>query len=112
MEPWFVGVFVAAAGAAYFAIQAVRHRGVRGAMFGAPVARTLGELDLGRRGMISTVIRVHVLDAAGTDAPAVGLELAARSAGSFGLTPIPLTKEQPGALASMLTAAASESTRQ
>ena len=87
----------------------VKHRGMRGALFGARVMRTVGEVDLGHRGMVRTKLKVHCFEPSDPGSPSVGVELVAASFGGFGMTPIPLTREQARALAAFLTQAVDES---
>jgi hypothetical protein len=75
-------------------LHVVKNRVLKGAMFGAPVARTIGELDLGPKGTARTTLRVHVLEAREAASPRIGLELATSSLGGFSRRGIPLTSEQ------------------
>jgi hypothetical protein len=93
----------------FFVFQLVKHRGFRGAMFGARIAKTIGELDLGRWRTIRMRVAVHCLEMRDVNAPAVGIELKLSTIGSFGMTPIPLTREAAISLAAMLTHAANAS---
>ena len=94
---------------AYFLIRVARNRGVRGALFGAPVARTLGELDLGRRGIVRTGVRVCILEARSETSPGVGLEVGMTSITGFRYAPsAALTADQARRLARLLVDAAAE----
>lgn len=93
---------------AYFAFQVFRNRGLRGAMFGARVMRTVGELDLGRSGMVRRRLKVHCLKPHGAASPNIGVEFLATSFGGFGMTPVALTGEQANRLAALLTQAVAE----
>jgi hypothetical protein len=86
----------------------VKNRGFRGAMFGAAVARTVGEVDLGRRGMVRTRLKVHSLEAREDGSPEVGIEFVATTIGSFSMTPLSLTRDQAHALSTLLSQAATE----
>jgi hypothetical protein len=88
--------------------QIIKNRGLRGAMFGAPVIRTIGELDLGRRGMVRTRLKVHRLQGTDTASPVVGIEFLMTTLGSFGMTPLPLTRDQALTLSGLLSRAAAE----
>ena len=88
--------------------QVVRNRGFRGAMFGAPVARTIGELDLGRRGMLRTRLKVHCLERRDDASPDVGIELVHTTFGSFAMSPLCLTRDQANSLSALLSQAAAE----
>lgn len=109
MELQYLFFLVFGLGAAYFAFQVVRNRGLRGAMFGARLVRTIGELDLGRRGMVRTTLKVHCLEPRDSASPTVGVELVATSYGGFGMTPIALTSEQASGFAALLAQAVRES---
>src|SRR6516225_5216489 len=74
--------------------QVVKNRGFKGAMFGAPVARTVGELDLGRIGGMRTTLRVHILQGRDATSPKVGLGLVSKSLTSASMGGIPLTSGQ------------------
>lgn len=93
-----------AIGLASVIYRAVRNRGLVGAMLGAPVERTV-ELDLGRRGGIGRTLKVHKLQSGDADSPAVGIEVVVRTFGSIGMTAIPLTREQAGAMRALLAKA-------
>jgi hypothetical protein len=88
--------------------QIIRNRGFRGAMFGAPVARMVGEVDLGRRGMVWTRLKVHRLESRNADSPEIGIEIVAKTFGSFGITGHSLSREQAVALSELLSEAVSE----
>lgn len=92
--------------------QVIRNRGFRGAMFGAPAARTIGEIDLGRRGMVRTRLRVHRLEPRDTTSPEIGIEVVATTIGSFGITGHSLTRDQAVALSNFLSQAANEGVRE
>ncbi len=47
---------------AFFLFRLLKHGGLRGAMYGSKVARTIGEIDLGRRSGAHTTLRVHLLE--------------------------------------------------
>ncbi len=91
-----------------FVYRLVKNRGLRGAMFGAPVARTLGEIDLGSRGMIRTRVKVHRLESRDATSPEIGIEFLASTIGSFSMTPLSLTRQQAAALAALLSDAAAQ----
>ena len=74
----FFALFAVAVGWALDKI--LRYRGWREALFGAPVLSTVGELELPRRGMLKTRLKVHRIDgrAKGVD---VGLEITVSTVG-------------------------------
>ena len=101
----FFGAFAAIA--AYFAFSVYRYGGFRGAMFGATVRDTIGEVEGTARGPGSARVRVHSLGAQeGADA-LVGLELVATSIGSWSSSPISLSRSEAQRLANLLQEAAS-----
>jgi len=51
-----------AAIAAFFLYRFLTHGGLRGMLYGSAVARTIGEVELGRRMATTTTLRVHVLE--------------------------------------------------
>jgi hypothetical protein len=88
----------------------IKNRGWRGAMFGAPVRRLVSELDLGRKGMIRTRLRLHVLDPSDpAEGPHVGVEVVLSTIGSWEMKPISLTRIEAQRLAEELALAARES---
>jgi hypothetical protein len=80
-------------GGAYLAGRIVRYGGLRGAMFGARVDRTIGVLELGRRGTRQQRVRVHRLEGAHAGSPGVAID---------GTSPIVLTAEQAQTLSALL----------
>jgi hypothetical protein len=52
-------VFAGVAG--YFGYRFLKHGGLRGALYGSAVSRTVGEIDMGRRAGRHLTLRVHVL---------------------------------------------------
>jgi hypothetical protein len=88
--------------------QVVKNRGFRGAMFGAPVARTIGELDLGRRGIVRTRLKVHCLEQRDDLLPNIGVEFVHTTFGSFAMSPLSLTRDQANTLSALLSQAAAE----
>jgi hypothetical protein len=53
-------VFAAIVG--YFAFRFFKYGGLRGALYGSTVVRTIGEVQLERFGGATTAFRVHVLE--------------------------------------------------
>jgi hypothetical protein len=86
--------------------QLVSKGGFRGAMFGAPVIRTVGAMDLGRKGLLRTRLKVHCLEARERDSPSVGIEVVHSTIGSFSMSPVRLTREQAQELSALLSRAA------
>lgn len=86
-------------------IAQVLRKGLRGAMFGARVASTTGEVDLGRKALMRTCLRVHRLEQGDAAAPLVGLEITSTSVAAFNIRAIPLTREQAAHLGALLVRA-------
>jgi hypothetical protein len=74
-----------------FVFKIVKMGGLRGAMFGAPIVRTVGSVAGSNRSRLMNVaFNVHVLG--GTDPEkAIGLELVAKSAASYQMMPLTLS---------------------
>jgi len=68
----------------------VRHGGFKGAMFGAKVERTVGEVAGEKQGPISTAIKVHLLNRDSAE-KLVGLEFVARGFATYRTTPFALS---------------------
>lgn len=103
-EYMFFGIFAAFVG--YFAFSVYRHGGFRGAMFGATVRETIGEVEGVARGY-SSKLKVHSLGSREGGDALVGLELVATSIGSWSSSPISLSRAEAQRLASLLQEAAS-----
>ena len=83
-----------------FIYKVIRYKGFKAALFGAPIRRTVGELELSRSGFTSTILRVHVLG--GDASKEVGLELVSKSPLSYHMAPFTLSRGDAGALARLL----------
>ena len=92
-----------------FAYQVWKKGGLKAALLGGRIGRTVGTLDLGRSRPVTTTLKVHSLESAGPGKPTVGIELVFRSAFSYHMTPISLTSEQAYTLGEFLSQAAAES---
>ena len=65
MKPEFIiyGIWaLEALAVANFAYQAIKKRGLKGAIFGAAITRTVGELELGKNGPMRTTLKLHILE--------------------------------------------------
>lgn len=102
---WALGALAAG----NFVYQAFRNHGLKGAIFGAPIGRTVGEIDLGKSGPMSTKLKIHTLKSNELGTPTVGIELVNRSVASYHMMPIRLTTEQAVVLKELLSQAAAES---
>jgi hypothetical protein len=92
----------------YLVSQVITHGGFRGAMFHARVARTVGEIDLGRRRMAWRTARVHLLQAGDGSTQDVGIEFRSKALGRSGGLSLALTADQVRALTVLLSEAASQ----
>ena len=97
---------LAALGAANLLLRAVRNRGLKGAMFGAHIHSTIGEVDLGKHGMMRTRLRLHSLEAHEPGIPTIGLEILTTSKLSYHMLPIRMTPEQGALFRELLARAA------
>ena len=110
MKVEYVFFAVVALVAANLLLKIVRHRGFRGALFGAPIRTTVSEIDLRARGMVKSRLKVHTL-AGGDGAPQVGLEVVHSTVGSWQMTPVSLSAAEAHRLAEALEQAAREASR-
>ena len=87
----FLAALAAVVGSLVFRF--VKFGGIKAAMFGARIERTIGEATgSGRRKIIRSIVRVHVL-AGGRD-KAVGLEFVAKSFVSFQMLTLALSEDE------------------
>jgi hypothetical protein len=111
MEPQylFFGAFFVVFGVVVISMvyQVFKHGGFRGALFGARVDRLIGEIQLQRRGIVSTKLKVHKL-VAGEEgrSPDIGLEVIHTTFGLWQMSPVSLTKREAQQLADLLSRAA------
>lgn len=77
--------------------------GFKAAMFGAPIERTVGEVEGSGSRMMNLTVKVHRLGG-GSD-KAIGLELVAKSFASYQMMPITLSVAEAKKLAQLLDAA-------
>ena len=88
----------------------VKNRGWKGWLFGAPVGQQIGELELPRRGMIKTKLKVHILDPRDAgEGPHVGVEVIQSTIGSWEMKPLSLTRTEARRFAAELVQAADRS---
>jgi hypothetical protein len=88
----------------FFLFRIIKKGGLRGALFGARIKRTVGEVEGKRQGPVGVTLKVHVLD----NAPAertVGVEIVAKSFASYQMLPITLSKDDTGKLVELLKSA-------
>jgi hypothetical protein len=87
---------------AYFAYSIIRHRGFKGAMFGATVLSSVGEVSSPKRGFMSQKLKVHILGGESPTDRSVGLELTSSGPGSWSMTPIRLSTSEAKRLIALL----------
>lgn len=102
---WF-GVGIVVLFLAYFAYSVIRHGGFRGAMFGARIVDTIGEVEGADSRLSSTRIKVHILEAENSEPRRVGIEVVMTSLASWASSPITLSQSQARELAGILERAA------
>ena len=95
MDNMFYVVFGAVV--VYMAYQVLSKGGFRGAIFGSRVLRTVGEISVERKGLISQVVRVHVLENG-----RAAMELTSKAPLSISMTGFTLSPVQTNQLASFL----------
>jgi len=88
--------------AAYFGYAVIRHRGFKGAMFGATVLSSVGEVSGAKRFFISQKIKVHILGGESPTDRSVGLEFTSSGPGSWSMTPLRLSTSETRRLISLL----------
>lgn len=98
----FIGFFVFVLGAMLFNI--IRHRGLKGWLFGAQIVRTLGEVSGAGAKPMTTLLRVHTLAGGGAD-KTVGIEFVAKSFASYQMMPFSLSVAETKKLISLLESA-------
>ncbi len=87
---------------AYFAYSAIRHGGFKGALFGAKILSSVGEISCAKRGLMSQKLKVHILDSDDPVDRSVGLELTSSGPGAWSMTPINLSSSEARRLISLL----------
>jgi hypothetical protein len=108
LKPEFFGFGVLAMAAIVtvnIVYHSIKNKGLEGALFGARISGTVGELELGRTGPVSTTRKLHRLQAPELGAPTVGIEVVNRSFASDHMMPIRLTSEQATVLKELLAQA-------
>lgn len=95
-------IWVLVVGAFYLVRRLIRGKGLLGALYGAPVAKTLGEVDLGRQGPLGGYhLRVKVQRLKTSD-EAVGLAFVWSSFGSRQTNVVSITRNQALELSAVL----------
>ena len=102
----FFAVFALVVGS--FIYKVLKHGGLKAAMFGAPIASTIGEVKGGGVKFMNIAVKVHTLGGGSTD-KAVGLELVAKSVASYQMMPVTLSVSEAKKLVTLLQSATSGS---
>lgn len=96
-------VFILIGGAAsYFLYSVIRHGGLKGAIFGAKISSSMGEVSGYKRGLVSQKLKVHLLETNDPAAPRVGIEITSSGPGSWNTVPIRLSDDGVRELISLL----------
>jgi hypothetical protein len=93
---------IVACGAGYFIYSVRRHGGLKGAMFGSRILRSVGEVSLPKRYMVSLKLKVHVLKEKKPGEGGVGLELASIDYWGLGSLVIPMANAEARELIQLL----------
>lgn len=91
----------------FFVYRMFRFGGLKGAMFGAGVERTVGQVSGEKQGPVGVALKVHILRREPSE-KLIGMELTAKSFASYKMTPITLSAAQAKQLVSLLERALSE----
>jgi hypothetical protein len=88
-----------------FIYKSVRHGGLKGAMFGAKIERTIGQVDCSGIKFGSMSLKVHALSG---DSPGkvIGIEMVAKTFARYQMMPITLSASEARKLATFLQTAA------
>jgi hypothetical protein len=89
-SPHYIPFLLIGGIAVFFLLRAVKYGGFKGALFGARITRTVGEVDTSGGRFSSTVVKVHMLEG-GADGRDVGLELVSKGAMRYHMTPLSLS---------------------
>lgn len=98
-ETLFFGLFVAVL--FYLGYRMTRFGGFRGAMFGARIERTVGEVRGRSMGVMNVTLKVHALRRDEAE-KRVGLEVVAKSFASYSMMPVSLSPSQAQELIALL----------
>ena len=97
-----VAVFALVLGSFVFKI--FKHGGLKAAIFGAPIERTVGEVKGGGVKFMSIAVKVHTLGG-GSSEKAIGLEFVAKSFASYEMMPVTLSVSEAKKLATLIQSA-------
>ena len=83
-----------------FLFRIMRYGGFRGALFGAEIRRTVGEVKGAGRSIVNIGLKVHVLG--GAPERAVGIEIVTKSFASYRMMPVSLSRAEAQRLITLL----------
>ena len=95
MDNLFYVIFFALA--LYIGYQIISKRGLKGAVLGSKIVRTVGEVNIDQKGVMNQVVRVHVLENG-----RIGIELTSKAPLSISMTGFTLSPQQSQQLISHL----------
>lgn len=90
---------------AVFLFRIFKHKGLKGALFGADILETVGSLELSRRGTGKSTLSVHKLKARDAEEFKVGIEITHRNMGAGSIIPITLSMDEARELSRLLRSA-------
>jgi hypothetical protein len=90
----------------YFLSRLIRFGGFKGAMFGARIRRTVGEVEGAPQTIEKVLLRVHLLESTSSER-VVGLEIVGKSFASYRMLPITLSSDHTRQLIQLLQETAS-----
>ncbi len=101
---WFPLIFLAIAVAVVgpLLFRTFKYKSFSAAMLGAPIRNTVGEIELNRSGLSSSVLKVHALGSATGSDRSVGLQLVSKAALGASTMPIKLSIQQAQELSMLL----------
>lgn len=87
---------------AVFLFRIFKHKGLKGAFFGADIVETVGSLEIARRGTGKSTLSIHKLKTGDAEAFKVGIELSHRNMGAGSIIPITLSIDEARELSRLL----------
>ena len=100
-----VGIFL------YFVYRILKYKGLKGALFGAEILTTVGEVQGKGQGPVGLTLKVHSLKPETASQALVGIELVSKSFASYQMMPITLPASDVQKLISLLEKAVHVSPR-
>lgn len=107
MLAWAVGAIVVGA-LGYFASRVMEYGGIRGALFGARVAGTVGHLDAIPGKLVRPTLRLYRLELEQLTEHLIGIEVVTKGLLGYHVVPVRLTKAQTQTFISLLQQAQTE----